>query len=462
MPSRVRTSSGPADLEPAQQVTGGVGRADRLGDAREGGSRVQLQHDPEPFARSPRPGQNRPAPRRATPGGQQREVQVDPALRRDVQHRLGSRAPYATTGQQSGASSVSRATNAGSRGRCGLRISRPAVAARSATGLASAALARWGRPAGYRPRRPRGGTPAGRPGRERRPQGPSEHDTHRGFSVVRRTARSAQAHRVDHDPQGSFALPGAADGHTPERPGPAPARPSAGPVASAAAPARRSATPPPPRPVRVRRFPAAAGPAPRTPPPPPPDPPPGPSHRGREARLARSASSRPAKPAGSSDQGLQGRPALSPAAITDPPSAPLRTNASSANAAAPRRRHAGRAGAAVWSCPAALRRRTRPRPAAPPEHGDHDAPGCRDAGQRPPADRGPHRVCRCAPAPPPSGRHHRSPDRPGLADRALVDLAATAPGAHRQRLARLVEPSRPEQNRQWTGSRQPEQTSASR
>ncbi len=50
---------------------------------------------------------------------------------------LGSSAPYATTGQQSGAISRSRARKSSSRGRPGLSTSIPACSARWATGLAS-------------------------------------------------------------------------------------------------------------------------------------------------------------------------------------------------------------------------------------------------------------------------------------------------------------------------------------
>src|SRR4051812_31471766 len=56
--------------------------------------------------------------------------------------RCGSRAPYATTGQQSGAFSVSRATKSSSRGRCGLSTSISSSSARRATGLAVRRLPR--------------------------------------------------------------------------------------------------------------------------------------------------------------------------------------------------------------------------------------------------------------------------------------------------------------------------------
>ena len=58
---------------------------------------------------------------------------------------LGRSAPYATTGQQSGAISRSRARNSSSRGFTGLSTSMPASSARSATGLATS---RRPRPAG--------------------------------------------------------------------------------------------------------------------------------------------------------------------------------------------------------------------------------------------------------------------------------------------------------------------------
>lgn len=49
----------------------------------------------------------------------------------------GSSAPYATTGQQSGAISRSRARNSSSRGFTGFSTSIPASSARCATGLAT-------------------------------------------------------------------------------------------------------------------------------------------------------------------------------------------------------------------------------------------------------------------------------------------------------------------------------------
>ena len=97
--------------------------------------------------------------RRTAPGGQQREVQVHPAVRPAGRAAPGgTSAPYATTGQQSGASSSSRSRRAGSRGAGRLQrldtglggppappATRPACRPRPA-----------GRPAGSGRRRPRG------------------------------------------------------------------------------------------------------------------------------------------------------------------------------------------------------------------------------------------------------------------------------------------------------------------
>src|SRR5829696_8573784 len=126
--------------------------------------------------------------------------------------RCGSSAPYATTGQQSGAISASRVTKSSSRGRNGLRVSIPSSAARSATGLAVSFFPR----------------PLGASGRvttpttswRERTRASSEGTATSG--VPAKTIRTAAAYRpergllegnrVDANPHRPLALAGTADG----------------------------------------------------------------------------------------------------------------------------------------------------------------------------------------------------------------------------------------------------------
>ena len=87
--------AGAADGEPAEQVAGGVAGADGLGDRAEDRAGIQ----PCLQAEGGRAGDLVTGPDRvlhrcgAAPGGQQREVQVDPAVRRQVQGGLRHEGP---------------------------------------------------------------------------------------------------------------------------------------------------------------------------------------------------------------------------------------------------------------------------------------------------------------------------------------------------------------------------------
>jgi hypothetical protein len=71
--------------------------------------------------------------RRAAPGGQQREVQVDPAVLGISSALGGTSAPYATTGTQSGASSAAALELRLAR-RCGVSTSMPRSSAHAPAG----------------------------------------------------------------------------------------------------------------------------------------------------------------------------------------------------------------------------------------------------------------------------------------------------------------------------------------
>src|SRR5215218_7572170 len=109
--------------------------------------------------------------------------------------RCGSSAPYATTGQQSGAISASRVTKSSSRGRNGLRVSIPSSAARSATGLA---VSFFPRPLGASSE---GTATSGVPAK-----------TIRTAAAYRPERGLLEGNRVDANPQRPLALAGTADG----------------------------------------------------------------------------------------------------------------------------------------------------------------------------------------------------------------------------------------------------------
>ena len=91
MPSRVATSSpAPPSASRAEQVAGGVGGADPLGHHAERRAGVELLDDPERRGAGDLvAGPDRVLHRGgAAPRGQAGEVQVDPAVRRDVERRL--------------------------------------------------------------------------------------------------------------------------------------------------------------------------------------------------------------------------------------------------------------------------------------------------------------------------------------------------------------------------------------
>ncbi len=87
---RAHQQVGAGDGEPLQQLTGRVGRPDRLGERQVGGAGVQLEDDLEGGGAGDRvTGEERVLDgRRSPPGRQQGEVQVDEAVPRDVDHPL--------------------------------------------------------------------------------------------------------------------------------------------------------------------------------------------------------------------------------------------------------------------------------------------------------------------------------------------------------------------------------------
>src|SRR5215212_2013171 len=126
--------------------------------------------------------------------------------------RCGSSAPYATTGQQSGAISASRVTKSSSRGRNGLRVSIPSSAPRSATGLAVSffprplgASGRVTTPTTSWPERTRasseGTATSGVPAK-----------TIRTAAAYRPERKLLEGNRVDANPQRALALAGTTDG----------------------------------------------------------------------------------------------------------------------------------------------------------------------------------------------------------------------------------------------------------
>ena len=135
-----RAGPAPPSASRAEQVAGGVGRADPLGHHAERRTGVHRLDDAERRrAGDLVAGPDRVLHRRgAAPGGQAGEVQVDPAVRRDVERRL--RQQRAVGDHRAAVGRAGRAAPPGSRGRAGGRASgsgTPSSSARWATGLAT-------------------------------------------------------------------------------------------------------------------------------------------------------------------------------------------------------------------------------------------------------------------------------------------------------------------------------------
>ena len=316
---------------------------------------------------------------------QQREVQVDPAVRRDVEHRAaGSSAPYATTGQQSGASSVEpRRRSPGRAGAAGLqhldaRVRPPAAA----TGLGTSRLPRplGGVRPGERP--PTTSWPDAderRPETGRRPRGfrrrrcaPGQLSRRRTADRAQQTCRSTRTRSAPVAPCGPLRI----GDQRCLRPGDQPSAAGAGTAASAARTRRPSLAGAAPG-HGDRSAPRAGEPAPgatassssggaaldgdQLAPPA--------GTASRRARPARARRSRPGPAAPAPAAPGAGSPTASPCRRR-PPAGPARPRP--ASAAAPPPRPAGRPGAAAGRCPAGRRPRSRPRARLGPGRREHE------------------------------------------------------------------------------------------